>query len=101
MNTKGIAADWRAGMSYDDLHAKYGPWAECECDVCERGRQWERAAEVLDDARDHSQCYYPCSSPWCATLYCSDCYCGPMTLEDLCECECHIEDRRYDSENDG
>jgi len=34
--------DWRRGMSYEDLHRKYGSWGQCECDSCEALRQQER-----------------------------------------------------------
>jgi hypothetical protein len=46
-----IADDWRAGMSYSDLHDKYGPWAQCECDTCDTARERQREE---DDALDHT-----------------------------------------------
>jgi hypothetical protein len=52
INSKGIDGiyrDWRSGMSYDDMHVKYGPWNKCECDPCERGRQWERTEEEIEN----------------------------------------------------
>lgn len=42
-----VHKDWQRGMSYDNMHVKYGPWGKCECDACDRGRVWERAEEEL------------------------------------------------------
>jgi hypothetical protein len=39
--------DWRRGMSYDDLHDKYGPWGQCECDKCDTMRAVDRVCELL------------------------------------------------------
>jgi very-short-patch-repair endonuclease len=51
--------------------------------------------EALAPKKDHSQCYMPCDDPWCDTLYCKDCGCGPMVAVDYCDCECHDNDERY------
>ena len=40
-----ILQDWKSGMSYDDLHTKYGPWGSCECDHCDLLRAKEREEE--------------------------------------------------------
>ena len=39
--------DWQRGMSYDDLHKKYGPSGHCECDSCDKLREVERVCELL------------------------------------------------------
>lgn len=53
--------------------------------------------DYLVSPKDHSECYLPCGDPWCDTLYCSECSCGPMTFSDDCRCECHADD--WESEN--
>jgi len=45
--TSNIKEDWRSGMSYHDLHVKYGPWGACECDACTLAR--DRELEAQDD----------------------------------------------------
>lgn len=42
-----IRRDWQRGMSYDDLHKKYGPWGQCECDSCDKYREVERVCDLL------------------------------------------------------
>jgi hypothetical protein len=44
----GIKDDWRIGMSYEELHNKYGPWGKCECAGCEAKRAQEVEAELVE-----------------------------------------------------